>query len=66
MYRHLFVHGKYRYLAYTDNVFPTRCGLMSSALSVIAEMIFHSGICGSAAFWRAVRAGTMNLRYLLK
>jgi protein-L-isoaspartate(D-aspartate) O-methyltransferase len=42
--RHLFVHGEYRYLAYTDNAFPTCCGLTTSAPSVIAEMIFHSGI----------------------
>jgi hypothetical protein len=42
--RHLFVHGEYRYLAYSDNAFPTCCGLTTSAPSVIAEMIFHSGI----------------------
>jgi protein-L-isoaspartate(D-aspartate) O-methyltransferase len=42
--RHLFVHGEYRYLAYTDNAFPTSCGLTTSAPSVIATMIFHSGI----------------------
>jgi protein-L-isoaspartate O-methyltransferase len=42
--RHLFVHGEYRYLAYTDNAFPTDCGLTTSAPSVIATMIFHSGI----------------------
>jgi protein-L-isoaspartate(D-aspartate) O-methyltransferase len=42
--RHLFVHAAYRYLAYTDNAFPTCCGLTTSAPSVIAEMIFHSGI----------------------
>jgi len=42
--RHLFVHGEYRYLAYTDNAFPTACGLTTSAPSVIATMIFHSGI----------------------
>ena len=42
--RHLFVHGEYRYLAYTDNAFPTCCGLTTSAPSVIAEMIFHSGV----------------------
>jgi protein-L-isoaspartate(D-aspartate) O-methyltransferase len=42
--RHLFVHEEYRYLAYTDNAFPTSCGLTTSAPSVIATMIFHSGI----------------------
>jgi protein-L-isoaspartate(D-aspartate) O-methyltransferase len=38
------VHGEYRYLAYTDNAFPTARGLTTSAPSVIATMIFHSGI----------------------
>lgn len=42
--RHLFVHAEYRYLAYTDNAFPTCCGLTTSAPSVIGEMIFQSGI----------------------
>ena len=42
--RHLFVHGEYRYLAYTDNAFPTACGLTTSAPSVIGTMIFYSGI----------------------
>lgn len=42
--RHLFVHRGYRCLAYTDNAFPTSRGLTTSAPSVIAEMIFHSGI----------------------
>ena len=31
--RHLFVHREYRYLAYTDNAFPTCCGLTTSAPS---------------------------------
>ncbi len=42
--RHLFVHGEYRYLAYSDNAFPTCRGLTTSAPSVIAEMIFQSAI----------------------
>jgi hypothetical protein len=42
--RHLFIHREYRYLAYTDNAFPTSCGLTTSAASVIGTMIFHSGI----------------------
>jgi protein-L-isoaspartate(D-aspartate) O-methyltransferase len=42
--RHLFVHGEYRYLAYTDNAFPTCCGLTTSAPSVISTLIFHSDI----------------------
>ncbi len=39
--RHLFVNASYRYLAYTDNAFPTLSGLTTSAPSVIAEMISH-------------------------
>jgi len=42
--RHLFVRKEYRYLAYTDNAFPTFHGLTTSAPSVIAEMIYLSGI----------------------
>lgn len=42
--RHPFIHREYRYLAYTDNAFPTFCGLTTSAASVIGTMIFHSGI----------------------
>ncbi len=41
--RHLFVHPDYRYLAYTDNAFPTKHGLTTSAPSVIAEFIRQSG-----------------------
>jgi protein-L-isoaspartate(D-aspartate) O-methyltransferase len=39
--RHVFVNAGYRYLAYTDNAFPTVSGLTTSAPSVIAEMISH-------------------------
>ena len=39
--RHLFVNASYRYLAYTDNAFPTLSGLTTSAPSVVAEMISH-------------------------
>lgn len=39
--RHFFVNESYRYLAYTDNAFPTSGGLTTSAPSVIAEMIFN-------------------------
>ena len=39
--RHLFVNARYRYLAYSDNAFPTISGLTTSAPSVIAEMISH-------------------------
>jgi len=42
--RHFFVHESYRYLAYTDHAFPTSGGLTTSAPSVIAEMIYHTGI----------------------
>ncbi len=48
--RHLFVHAEYRYLAYTDNAFPTCRGLTTSAPSVIAEMIFRSGISRGGRF----------------
>lgn len=41
--RHFFVHPDYRYLAYTDNAFPTKHGLTTSAPSVIAEFIRQSG-----------------------
>jgi protein-L-isoaspartate(D-aspartate) O-methyltransferase len=37
------VHPDYRYLAYTDNAFPTKHGLTTSAPSVIAEFIRQSG-----------------------
>lgn len=53
--RHLFVQGEYRYLAYSDNAFPTCCGLTTSAPSVITEMIFHSGIHGGG---RLLEIGT--------
>lgn len=42
--RHLFVHPGYKKLAYTDNALPTFNGLTTSAPSVIAEMIYLSGI----------------------
>lgn len=42
--RHLFVSESYRYMAYTDNAIPTYGGLTTSAPSVIAEMIYASGI----------------------
>lgn len=42
--RHLFVHGAYRPLAYTDRALPTLGGLTTSAPSVIAEMIYLSGV----------------------
>jgi protein-L-isoaspartate(D-aspartate) O-methyltransferase len=42
--RHLFVNRSYRYMAYTDNAIPTSGGLTTSAPSVIAEMIYKTGI----------------------
>jgi protein-L-isoaspartate(D-aspartate) O-methyltransferase len=39
--RHLFVNANYRFLAYSDNAFPTAGGLTTSAPSVIAEMVSH-------------------------
>jgi protein-L-isoaspartate(D-aspartate) O-methyltransferase len=42
--RHLFVHAGYKKLAYTDYAFPTYNGMTTSAPSVIAEMIYHSGV----------------------
>ncbi|UCB45301.1 MAG: protein-L-isoaspartate O-methyltransferase [Spirochaetota bacterium] len=42
--RHFFVHQSYRYLAYTDHAYPTCSGLTTSAPSVIAEMIYLTGI----------------------
>ena len=42
--RHLFVNEGYKFLAYTDNALPTCGELTTSAPSVIARMIFHSGV----------------------
>lgn len=42
--RHLFVNESYKKLAYTDNAFPTCNCMTTSAPSVIAEMIYHSGV----------------------
>jgi len=42
--RHLFVDGSYKALAYTDNALPTLRGLTTSAPSVVARMIFLSGV----------------------
>ncbi len=42
--RHLFVNKSYRYMSYTDNAIPTSGGLTTSAPSVIAEMIYKTGI----------------------
>ena len=53
--RHLFVHPDYRYLAYTDNAFPTKHGLTTSAPSVIAEFIRQSGAARGA---RVLEIGT--------
>ena len=39
VFRHLFVHGEHRYLAYTDNAFPPSCGLTTTAPSVVAAEI---------------------------
>jgi protein-L-isoaspartate(D-aspartate) O-methyltransferase len=42
--RHLFVNAGYKALAYTDNALPTCGGLTTSAPSVIARMIFQTGV----------------------
>ena len=42
--RHLFVDPAYRYMAYTDNALPTKTGQTTSAPSVIAYMIYLSGV----------------------
>jgi len=46
--RHLFADPSYKYLAYTDNALPTAAGLTTSAPSVIAEMMYHSGVHASS------------------
>jgi protein-L-isoaspartate(D-aspartate) O-methyltransferase len=42
--RHLFVNQGYKALAYTDNALPTCGDLTTSAPSVIARMIFQTGV----------------------
>jgi protein-L-isoaspartate(D-aspartate) O-methyltransferase len=42
--RHFFVNQGYKTLAYTDNALPTCGDLTTSAPSVIANMIFHTGV----------------------
>jgi protein-L-isoaspartate(D-aspartate) O-methyltransferase len=42
--RHFFVNQGYKALAYTDNALPTCGSLTTSAPSVIARMIFQSGV----------------------
>lgn len=42
--RHFFVHQSYKSLAYTDNAFPTYNGMTTSAPSVIAKMIYYTGV----------------------
>jgi len=53
--RHLFVNAGYRALAYTDNALPTCGGLTTSAPSVIAEMIAHTGVASGD---RVLEVGT--------
>lgn len=42
--RHLFVGGSYKVLAYSDNALPTLRELTTSAPSVVARMIFLTGV----------------------
>lgn len=42
--RHFFVNQSYKSLAYTDNAFPTCNGMTTSAPSVIAKMIYYTGV----------------------
>jgi protein-L-isoaspartate(D-aspartate) O-methyltransferase len=42
--RHFFVNQRYKHLAYSDNAFPTCNGMTTSAPSVIAKMIYYTGV----------------------
>lgn len=42
--RHFFVNQGYKTLAYTDNAFPTCNSMTTSAPSVIAKMIYYTGV----------------------